>query len=81
MVFDFWVYAQTQTAFISKKFVFPNCSNVVLKIILRYLELIKVPFVYISPSGQVWGYREAGCPTELSTRLLKYQNQLSAASK
>lgn len=30
VVFDFWVYAQTQTAFISKKFVFPNCSNVVL---------------------------------------------------
>lgn len=31
-----------------------------------YLELIKAPFVYISSSGQVWGYREAGCPTALA---------------
>ena len=60
MVFDFFGYAITQTVFISKKFVFPNYSSDDLK--LGYLE---VPFVSISPSGQVWDYREAGRQTDL----------------
>lgn len=31
---------------------------------MGYLEPIEAAFVSVSPSGQVWGYRQAGWPTE-----------------
>lgn len=56
--------ARTQSALISKKFVFSSCRALdYFK--LGYLELIEVPFASISPSGQIWGHHDVGCPTEL----------------
>lgn len=81
----FW-YAWTKIAFISKKFVFPNCSNVMLKIILSWADqdsfcfsLTFRPGVGLSWSwlpNRAWGL--LGCCRESST---VYHYQLSMASK